>query len=617
MGRRRPTDWIDWLLYRRAWLPAGAALVLALITSFQPDPPAMPAQPPGFTAADAQAVVRDADAINAKYPDRRPGTSGAADSAQWVRDQLRIIQDQFRGRAVSADVVTDTTTIPGRPHAVSIMNVEAWLPGRTNELVVVYAPRDTAEGAGRGGDAGSTAALISIAQQLAASPDRKRSYLLVSTDAARANGAGARLMATRITRRAVRPIAVIGLDGIGQSHDVRVPLTASGGMMPPLGLVLAARASSGDSAGGLPGTVGQLVRLGLPLTRYEHGQLLRKHIPAITISTASSSEVTRPTEDSVIIGMHAVLGVLGSLDATDTLQSAGKTYLLGSDRVVRGWALKILIVSLLLPVWLVIAQALVTHRRRLALIPSVGSIARGMLVGVWGIATLWLFAAIGVVPHSSDVPPASALVGAWPTLGMIAWVLLLVPAWIIARGPDWRRFHEADAARATIMTGLAVLVVLSVCALALNPYSVLFALPTLHALLWLVSRHAHGRRRTAILAASLIGPLLALTTIHVNLHVPVLRLPVYGVDLLATRSVPALLGLVLGMAMGCAAVMLVALLGRIGEPVLAQLRYARRAQQRHALRRNMREIPPREPSPHTTTATMQSRTPIRRDVKSR
>ncbi len=617
MGRRRPTDWIDWLLYRRAWLPACAALVLVLITSFQPDPAVMPAQPPGFTAADAQSILHAADTINSKYPDRRPGTSGAADSAQWVRDQLRIIRDQFQGRTISADVVTDTTTIPGRPHAVSIMNVEALLPGRTDELVVVYAPRDTAGRSGRSGDAGSTAALISIAQQLAASPDRKRSYLLVSTDAARANGAGARLMATRIIQRAQQPVAVIGLDGIGQSHEVRIPLTSSGGMMPPLGLVLAARAAGGASTSALPGTIGQMLRLGLPLTRYEHGQVLREHLPAITISTAAPGDGTHATEDNVIAGMYAVLGVLGSLDATDTLQSAGKTYVLGADRVMRGWALKILIVSLLLPVWLVVARALVTHRRRLGLVPSLGSIARGMLVGIWGIATLWLFAIIGVIPHSSDVPPASSLVGGWPTLGMIAWALLMIPAWLIGRGPDWRRAQEANAARATTLAGLTVLVVLSVCALALNPYSVLFGLPTLHAWLWLVSRHAHGRRAQAIVAAGLLGPLLALVVVHVNLHVPVLRLPVYGLDLLATRSVPAALGLIVGMSVGCAAMMLVAMAGRIGAPTLTQLRYVRRANQRHALRRNMREIPSLDLPLRPTRATMQTRSPIRRDVKSR
>lgn len=618
MARRRPTDWIDWTLYRRTWLGAGAALMLVLVTSFTPDAPTMPPQPAGFTAADAQAVIQRAADFDERFPSRRPGTSGAADSAQWIRDELRVIRDQYQARTVTADVVTGTTTMPGRSDAVSIMNVEARLPGRTPELVVIHAPRDTSGQNSSGSDSGSTAALITLAEQLASSPDRKRSYLLVSTDASAVNGAGARLLADRLERDRTRIVAVIGLDGIGQSADVRVPLAASSGQLPPLGLVLAARHAAGKRIDGLPGVTSQLLRLSFPLTRYEHGQLLGRGYPAITMSSAAERPARAPDEISVVNGMQSIVALLASLDATDTLQSAGKTYIMSPNRVARGWALKILIVMMLLPVWAAVARALVNHRRRLGILAALGSVSRGMIVGVVGVALLWLFAAIGAVPRSGDVPPASSLVGAWPSLGMVAWCCLLVPAWVVGRGPDWRRRDEPGAPRATALTGLAVLTALTVVSLSINPYTAICALPLLHGWLWLVSRHAFDvRRRLACVSAGLIGPVLGLIVIGSNLHVPLQRMPVYTLDLIATRSIPAALGLLLGMAAGCGAVVIIAQLDRIGHPLIAQLQHVRAAQERARFRQKLRDLPPPTPRRASSTHTITDAPSIRQDMKTR
>ncbi|MBC7462529.1 MAG: hypothetical protein H7287_14325, partial [Thermoleophilia bacterium] len=266
MGRRRPTDFIAWSLYRRAWLIPGLALLVLLATSFTAQAPVQGNLPPTLGNEQATNLLEARDAFTAQFPDRRSGTAGAVDSAQWMRDQFMTLPD------VSAITVPTTTMDPATGKSVSLNNVEARLPGRDRGLVVIVAHRDAATRAGRGADATDQLALLALAKELSSTRDRRRSYLFVSTDGATLNGGGARVLGQRLAKRG-GVVAVIVLDRLGAGGELRVDASPSGHFAPPLGRVEAAGQSLGREGGSAsaPGVFAQIAQLAAPTTLREHG----------------------------------------------------------------------------------------------------------------------------------------------------------------------------------------------------------------------------------------------------------------------------------------------------------------------------------------------------------
>src|SRR5690349_2837659 len=91
MGRRRPTDFVGWRLYRRAWLLPVLALLVLLVTSFRPDAPVASTLPPTLANEQAVELLAAAKDFDAEFPDRRPNTPGAVDSASWMQQQFEDI----------------------------------------------------------------------------------------------------------------------------------------------------------------------------------------------------------------------------------------------------------------------------------------------------------------------------------------------------------------------------------------------------------------------------------------------------------------------------------------------------------------------------------------------
>lgn len=577
MGRRRSVDFVGWGLYRRAWLLPALALIVVLVTSFRPEAPVTSTLPPTLQNERAAELLTRSETFAKRFADRRPGTPGAIDSANWMRDE-------FDALGLRVGTVPATTTNPANGRSLGLVNVEATLAGRTRELVVVMAHRDTLDARGRGGDATGQLALLALAEELAATRDRRRSYLFVSTDGATLNGAGARSLAERLqTRGGV--VAVIAMDRLGGAEHLRVDASPSGKHAPPLGLVQAARGAVSEEVGAAPaGSLGaQLVRLAAPLTLREHGQLLRVGLPALTITAADDQ--LRSSADAGVdpaelgAGLRSVQRLVGTLDQLDRLQSAGKTWVAGEQRVYRGWALKILVATLLVPVWVAMIDLLVRRRRGWNLVAAVGTCCRAMLAGIWSIALLWLFGGIGLLPSTSDRPPNPGALDDVHWIGLLLWALLTVAGWLLARGPDWRRSVDRTPTRRTLghdtpdlVVALGLLVVLSALALAISPYTVLFAVPALHAWLWLCSlRVFQPAARLVVWTVGLVGPLLALVAVAARADAGA-GAGWYALQLLQSRTVPGSLGLLLGAAAGLGVLVLVAATGRVAHPALPRLR---------------------------------------------
>lgn len=579
MGRpTRPGDHVSWTMYRRAWLVPALAFVLLLVTSFQIDEPGVSALPPTIQNDQAGELLEQGRDFATRFPDRQAGTEGAFDSAQWMHDQ-------FVERGLAARTVPATTTSPTTGRSVSLVNVEATLPGRTRELVVLVAHRDTADAQGRGGDATGQVAMLEVAKELASIHDRRRTYLFASTDGGTLNGGGARALATRLERRG-GVIAVVDLDRLDAGGRLRVDAAPSGTNAPPIGLVQAARdavhAEGGDGAAG--SMLGQVARLAAPVTLREHGQLLSRGLPAVTVTaaddqireTGDGEEVHGTRVEDLGAGLRAVQRLVSTLDQVDRLGSAGRTWVASENRVYRGWALKLLVATLLLPAWLAGADLLVRHRRGWNVIASVGTVARAMLAGIWSVGMLWVLTGVGLFPRTSDRPPNPGAIESVHWIGALVWIVLTVGGWLLSRGPDWRRQAQRrpiggpDSGDVTL--ALLTLVGLSALALAINPYAVLFAAPALHAWLLLGSRHASTPPvRLAVWGAGLLGPLLAVLTVGTRSDVGAGSAR-YALQLVQTRTVPPMLGLIIGAGTAVSVLLLVAALGRVAYPALPAVR---------------------------------------------
>lgn len=576
MGRRRPVDFVGWRLYRRALVVPVLALLVLLVTSFRADVPVQGALPPTLANEQAAKLLQDAEQFRGLFPDRRPSSSGSVDSAQWMLERFREI-------GLAAKTVPATTIDPASGSSVGLVNVEATLPGRTRELVVLHAHRDTAAD-GRGGDAAGQVALLSLARELAATRDLRRTYLFVSTDGATLNGGGARALAERLsTRGAV--VAVVGIDRLGAGETLRVDAAPSGEHAPPLGLVRAATGAV-DAEGGDPsigGLTTQVARLAAPVTLREHGQLLQLGLPALTI-TAGDDQLRRSGDRDaeaarVGAGVRSVQRLLGTLEQVDQLQSAGKTWIATDRRVYRGWALKIFIATLLIPVWIAVVDMLVRHRRGWNLAAAVGTAARAMLAGVAAIGALWLLGGVGLLPGGGDRPPNPGTLDDVRVFGLVVWLLVTAAAWLLARGPDWRRQRQESRLHAIgpdtpeLVVTLVALVVVTVLALGVAPYAVLFVAPALHLWMCIPSWRIvfSPARATALWAAGFIGPLLALVAVATRSDTGA-GTAWYALQLLQTRTVPPLLGLLIGAGGGLLVLLFVASRGRIAHPALPVLR---------------------------------------------
>src|ERR1044072_2884577 len=105
-SRRRPRRGslerpVSGRLYRGTWLLVGIPLLAAAFSVHKPAPlPAPQALPASFDGPSALALATE---LSRNYPDRAPGSAGAAGAAQWFRDQLtpyglHVSPDRFRAK---------------------------------------------------------------------------------------------------------------------------------------------------------------------------------------------------------------------------------------------------------------------------------------------------------------------------------------------------------------------------------------------------------------------------------------------------------------------------------------------------------------------------------------
>jgi hypothetical protein len=504
-------------LYRAAFLLVSLPLLLLAFTVTRPLPLQKPLLPAAFDTVATLTLARD---LATQYPDRIPGSAGALGAASWFADQLRPY-----GFTTASDRWRETVPGIGR---VQLNNLTAVAGGQSPSVIVVMAHRDdTGSGPGANDNASGTAALIELARAYAqphteaqAAVQSAHTLVFLSTDGGAFGGLGANRFVSLSGYRQ-RIVAVINLDAIAGAGRPRIEFAGNRPRSPSPRLVATAVARIAGEAGHPPrhpGFFAQLVDLGFPFTLYEQGAFVAAGIPAVTLTTGADRPPAPFGDNAGSLNRtrlaqmgRAAQELLGSLNQGVELAQTSTSYLWVGGRIVRGWALELVLVALLVPFLVAIVDLYALCRRyRIAFRPALLALRSRLAFWFFAGLVFTCFRLVGAWPAGPALPPnpATPAAGDWPVWALIGFVSILACSWLLTRHrlvP--RRRVTAEEQLAGHVVALVALGVVALLVVATSPFALVFVLPALHLWLWLPQlRIAQPPVRIALFAAGLAGP---------------------------------------------------------------------------------------------------------------
>jgi hypothetical protein len=505
--------------YRGTALLVAIPLLVAAFTVARPDELPPSSFPPSF---DQQAAVEATRELALQYPIRPPGGQDSVGAADWVAERFRsygfgVQRDRFEA------------AIPGKG-TVPLQNVYAVAPGRSNETLVVMAHRDNVGISPSANDnASGTGALLELARGYGLRADTAavtpaHTIVFLSTDGGAFGGLGADRFLERSAYRN-RLEAVVNLTAIGGRSPLAIEIAGDRPRSPDPTFVQTAADRVEQRTGAEPrraSALGQLIDLAFPFSVYEQAPFVGQGVPAVTLTTGGERppEPHTDTLDALVprrIGQAgaAAEGILGSLDEGVALPGSTASYVWLGPRIIRGWAIKLVLIAALLPFLLAAVDLFARcRRRRIPLAPALRSYRSRLLFWLWTGAVFAALALLGVWGDGAAVPPSpdTEFAGDVPLLALGMLGSLAVAGWFVARERLLpRRKVTAEEELAGQTTALLALAVVALLVVATNPFALIFLLPSLHAWLWLPHvRYRPVWLRGAVLALGLAGPALLL-----------------------------------------------------------------------------------------------------------
>jgi hypothetical protein len=535
-------------MYRGTWLLVGIPLLIAAFTVSRPQALGQPVLQPDFDGVTARATA--ADFAN-RFPVRTPGSQTAQDAASWVAEQ-------FSGYGLRTEFERFHAKIPGRGQ-VQLENVLAFRQGSSNQLIVVVAHRDDpGTGPGANDNASGTAAMLELARSFATPrapprpPEPNHTILFLSTDGGAFGGLGAEQFATQSVYRD-RVVAVVNLDAIAGQGRPHLVFASDRHRSPPAALVRTAAERILEQTGAeptRPSALGQLIDLAFPFSLYEQAPFVDHGTAAITLTSAGDRPPRAFGDTPERLNGRRLTGIgrasqqlLGSLDEeVDVLAQGPSSYVYLGARVVGGWAIVFILCAALLPCLAAIVDLFARMRRRhIPLGPALRSYRSRFAFWAFAVLLFELFAFVGIWDTGAARPLAPELSPGtrWPVAGLAIFLFLLGAGWFVARDRLLPRRPLGDGEELAGQVGaLLVLAVISLLLVAMNPYSVVFILPSLHAWIWLPQlRGGPLAVRIAVLAAGFGGPLLLVGSFATRLDLG-FDAPWYLAQLAAVGFVP-------------------------------------------------------------------------------
>jgi hypothetical protein len=461
-----------------------------------------PGQFDGAAAYQTMITLAHAD------PSRSPGSVSDRAVATDVNNTLSGIGPKHPF-AVSTQSFTAATNVGTR----TLETVTGLDPGLSSGTIAVIAPRD---GSGTASVSG-TAVLMQLAQSLS-TQSLNRSVELISISGT-AGSAGSTELAGQLTRGQVDAAIVIGdLAAKNPSQPVIVPWSDDRLLAPTAlrdTLAVALRAQAGLGAGS-PGVPAQLARLAFPLTLSPQGPLAAQGIPAVTLSV-SGERGPAPGEAvaSARIGAtgSAVLQAVDALDAGAPIPPPS-SYLAFDGKLVPFWAIRLLVLALLLPILLVTVDGLARSRRRghsiLGSTAWVLAAALPFLLGAAVIRVAKLISAIAVAPPG-PVGAGVVPLHAGGVITLLAAAIVVVAAFGLLRPLCIRlataltvgeRPRGGDELPVAEGAGPAVLLVACLATLVIwtsNPFAAALVVVALHLWLWVLDTDLQLPRPVSVL----------------------------------------------------------------------------------------------------------------------
>jgi hypothetical protein len=502
----------DGRIYRAAFVPFLLVLVIAGFSlSSQASPLGSTLAPDAFDGTRAFAGLQ---ALVKRFPDRRPGSAGDNELAAYIAAQLRGVATNSgasastpstRGTGESASGAANAglagggfqvstrqiraSTIEG---ARTLTTVVAERPGSTGlSPIVIVAHRD-AFASGSAAQLSGTAALLELGRVFSQSETR-RTIVLVSTSGGSGGFAGAADFALRATPA---PDAAIVLGDLAGSvvHKPFVLPFSSAAQIAPESLQRTLDGTISQEVGtdsGAPGLASQLAHLALPLGTGEEAPLNAAGIPAVLVQVSGERGPSTREHLSATRLQNFGKAVLSSIYALDEAPDIAPRFAarvsLG-QKLLPGWAVRLLVFALLLPPLLVGVDALARLRRRREPVRRwlVWTLA-GALPFLASALFAILLGALGIVSAPDAQPPAGALSSEDSILAatlacavVLALALLAWPA--LARRLTLPVRPSADGAALAV---LLVLLAIATTVWIVNPFACLLLVPALH--LWLLA----------------------------------------------------------------------------------------------------------------------------------
>lgn len=511
-------------IYRMGLVPVVlAVIVFAFSLDDQQGALSTNVVPDAFNGAGAYATMTT---LARRYPSRPPGSAADRRLAGYVWSRLH---------AYGFRMVTDSRTASTANGSRTLQNVLGIRAGAHSGAVVIVSHRDALRSPAVAQLSG-TAVMLELARVLSGQA-LSRTLVLASTSGSD-GAAGAQNLASALPGP-VDAVVVLGdLAAARPSQPVVAPWS-DGQAVAPTALratVAAALKAQTGLTPAQPGLGGQLARLSFPMSGTEQAPFVSGGHPAVLLSLSGElgAAATEPTSARQIGAMgRAVLEATNALEAGPAVP-APSSYLVWDGKVIPSWAVRLLVLALMLPVLAATVDGVARARRRgHAISRWVGWVLASAVPFVLAVllvliarATSWIAAA----------PPAPVQSGAVP-LGGGAVALLVLSGVLVIAGLAWlRRFriglerpaHTATSsasparfadAGADRLDGAAAGVMVVLCAVSVaiwvaNPYAGLLLLPALHLWLWAATdepRLPVGIRLVMLLAGLAPGAFVALT----------------------------------------------------------------------------------------------------------